>query len=520
MHRPGPHVTGGTISGQEGTGPGGAPTAGGSPAAGPAAGGPLTPDLLLPQGLHLTSYLESASEAITARLLEYLRVPSISSDPAHAPDVRHSAELTASMMRSAGMAARVIETGGLPAAYGEWLGAGPAAPTALVYGHHDVQPVEPLDAWDNPPFDPVIEGGECRGRGAIDDKGQVSYQIEAVRGVMETEGGLPVNVKMLVEGEEESGSPTLERLLEDQRDLLACDVVVVSDTGMWDEATPSMCMGMRGLAGYEVELTTAERDLHSGSFGGPTRNPAHLLATIVSDLHLPSGRVALPGFYDRVRELSDDERRSFEQLGLDEELFKRQSGAFCVGGEEGRSIVERIWSRPTCDVVGISSGHAGPGLKTIIPATATAKVTFRLVADQRPDEVRHALESFVAERAPAGCRVRITGHGGVAAAVTDPASFGVASVSRAIELAFGNAPLLTREGGSGPEEALGRVLGVPLVYLGVGLPADRIHAPNERMVMAQYWKGLLAAGELWHALAVEAAAAEAEAGPAAGSFRA
>ena len=458
----------------------------------------------------LAPYVDAERDRILATLFDWLRVPSISAQPAHAADVRRSAELFAGLAREAGLDnVQVLETAGAPAVYADWLHAGPDAPTAVVYGHHDVQPVDPLALWSSPPFEPVIENGECRARGAIDDKGQVLYELEAVRGLLATEGRLPVNVKFLVEGEEEVGSPHFEALLARERDRLACDVVVVSDTGMWAPDVPSVCVGMRGLVAFDVDVRTATGDLHSGSFGGAVPNPAHLLARLVADLHDADGRVALPGFYDDVRPLTEAEAASLRALPFDEAAWMAQAGVRRLEGEAGRSTLERIWARPTCEVVGLSAGYAGPGMKTIVPAAGNAKVTFRLVADQRPEKVAAAFAAFVAERVPDGVDVAITPEGAVAAALTPVDHPAVAALGRAIEAVWGSAPLFTREGGSGPEEALGRVLGAPVLFLGVGLPDDRIHAPNERMVVDQFWKGLLAAGELWHELAAALSSARA-----------
>jgi acetylornithine deacetylase/succinyl-diaminopimelate desuccinylase-like protein len=379
----------------------------------------------------------------------------------------------------------------------------------VVYGHHDVQPVDPLDLWDSPPFEPVIVGGECLARGAIDDKGQVLYEIEAARGLLQDEGRLPVNLKFLVEGEEEVGSPHFEALLRSERHRLRCDAVVVSDTGMWAPDVPSVCVGMRGLVTFDVDVRTAAGDLHSGSFGGAVPNPAHLLASVVAALHDDHGRVAIPGFYDDVRPLTTVEEASLAALPFDEAVWMTQAGVRRIEGEVGRSVLERVGTRPTCDVVGLTVGYGGQGVKTIVPAAGNLKVTFRLVADQDTDRVTHAFEAWLRARVPDGVDCTVTPRGAVAPALTPVDHPYVAALGRAIESVWGTPPLFTREGGSGPEEALGRVLGAPVLFLGVGLPDDRIHAPNERMVMDQFWKGLLAAGELWHELASAGVAAPA-----------
>ncbi|MGH9180975.1 MAG: dipeptidase, partial [Acidimicrobiales bacterium] len=395
----------------------------------------------------------------------------------------------------------VIETVGAPSVYADWLHAGDGAPTARVYGHHDVQPVDPLDLWMSPPFEPVLAGGECLGRGAVDDKGQVLFEIEAARGLLQHQGRLPVNLKFLVEGEEEIGSPHFEVLLTDQADRLACDVVVVSDTTMWAPDVPSVCMGMRGLVAFTVTIRTAVGDLHSGVFGGAVPNPAHLLASAAATLHDDDGRVTLPGFYDDVAPLTGAEQASLRLLPFDEAAWRAKAGVRRLEGEAGHTTLERVWARPTCEVVGINVGYGGPGIKTSVPATGTMKVTFRLVADQDPDKVATSFEQWIDGRFGPGVEVTVTGEGRVAPALTPVTHPAVGALCRAVETVWGTPPLFTREGGSGPEEALGRVLAAPVLYLGVGLPDDRFHAPNERLVMDQFWKGLLAAGELWHELA-------------------
>jgi acetylornithine deacetylase/succinyl-diaminopimelate desuccinylase-like protein len=441
--------------------------------------------------LVLENWVDSEKERITTALLAWLRIASISADPARAGDVRSSAELCAGFLTDAGMDhVEILETGdgaGLPAVYGDWLHAGPDAPTVLVYGHHDVQPVDPLDEWTSPPFVPVIVDGECRARGAIDDKGQALYEIEAARGLLAGHGTLPVNLKFLIEGEEEVGSPNFEALLRGRADLLAADVVVVSDTGMLAPDLPSATMSMRGLVGFDVALRTATIDLHSGMWGGTVPNAARLASEMVGALHDDHHRVTVPGFYDRVVALSPGEQASLDAQPFDADVFRAQAGGVgYLEGEAGYSPLERIGVRPTAEVVGIHSGYGGPGIKTIVPATAGFKVALRLVPDQRPEEIQAAFQAWVV----------VTCEGGVAPAVTPIDHPAMAALAGAIEAVWGAPPLWTREGGSGPEEALGRVLAAPVLFLGVGLPDDRIHAPNERMVMAQFWRGLLAAGEL------------------------
>jgi acetylornithine deacetylase/succinyl-diaminopimelate desuccinylase-like protein len=448
--------------------------------------------------LALEVYVETERERILATLFSWLRIPSISAEPEHAGDLRASADFCAGLLREAGLEhVAVLETGGGPAVYADWLHAGAAAPTVLVYGHHDVQPVDPLNEWRSPPFDPVIVDGECLARGAIDDKGQTLYQIEAVRGLLAEQGRLPVNLKLLVEGEEEVGSPHFEALLKAEAGRFACDVVVVSDTGMIAPDVPSTTVGMRGLVAFDVVLRTASLDLHSGMWGGTVPNAAREVARLAAALHDEQDRVSLPGFYDAVRELSPAEKASLAAQPFNETEFRAAAGGVpYLEGEVGYTPVERIGVRPTAEVVGLHSGYGGPGIKTIVPATGGFKVAFRLVPDQVPAEIEAAFRVWLAERVPAGLTLTVTPEGAVAPALTPVDHPAVGALVRAIEAVWGRPPLYTREGGSGPEEALGRVLEAPVLFLGVGLPGDRIHAPNERMVMDQFWKGLVAAGEL------------------------
>ena len=446
----------------------------------------------------LAAYAESERARIVDTLFEWLRIPSISAAPEHAGDVRASAELCARLMGDAGLEnATLLETAGAPAVYADWCHAGPDATTVLVYGHHDVQPVDPIEAWTSPPFVPVIVDGECRARGSIDDKGQTLYQIEAARGLLGRDGRLPVNLKFLVEGEEEVGSPHFEPLLRAHRDRFACDVVVVSDTGMISPEVPSTTVGMRGLVAFDVTIRTAAVDLHSGMWGGTVPNAARLAARLAASLHDASGRVTLPGFYDRVCALSPVEQQSLADQPFDEAEFRAAAGGVpFLEGEDGYTPLERVGVRPTAEVVGIRGGYGGPGIKTIVPATAGFKVAFRLVPEQRPEEIGPAFERWLSNRVPAGIEVTVTPEGAVGPALTPVDHPAMAALVRTIEQVWGRVPLFTREGGSGPEEALGRVLEAPVLFLGVGLPGDRIHAPNERMVMEQFWKGLQAAGQL------------------------
>lgn len=451
----------------------------------------------------LCEFFAAERGGVLEALAGWVRIPSIGAQPVHDRDVGTSAEWCAERMAAAGLEhVEVLSTAGQPAIYADWLHADGAL-TALVYGHHDVQPVDPLDEWDTPPFEPTVRSGRMFGRGASDDKGQVLCHLEAIRGLLGGygPGALPVNVKLLVEGEEEIGSPHFEALLEAERDRLACDVIVVSDTSMWSADVPSISTGMRGLVAFDVRVRTAGRDLHSGVFGGAVPNAAHWAARLVAALHDRSGRVALPGFYDAVKPLSPAERAAFAALPLDESAWAAAASVGCLDGEAGVPLLDRLWARPTCDVTGLHSGYGGDGVKTIVPAAARVKVTFRLVPDQSPAEVVDAFEVWAKDLVPAGVELDIHRDAAIGPAVTPTGHPAVAALARSISRVWGAEPLFTRSGGSGPEEALGRVLGAPVLHLGIGLTSDRIHAPNEGVDLVQVERGVLAAGELWRELA-------------------
>jgi len=456
-------------------------------------------------------YIDENSAGFFAALKEWLAIPSISADPARHGDVRRSAHWLAAYLGATGFdLAEVWETGtsdqpGLPAVFAQWSAADPAAPVVLVYGHHDVQPVEPLDEWNSPPFEPAELDGQLLARGASDDKGQVLFHALGTRAWLAGHGASapPVKLKLIIEGEEESGSRHFADLLRRERDRLACDVIVVSDTTMWAADVPSMCTGMRGVTAAQIDLYGPEHDLHSGSFGGAVSNPLHVLADLLAGLHDADGRITLPGFYDKVVALSASERELFARLPFDEKAWLATAGnSGAASGEAGFSTLERIWARPTAEINGIWGGHTGPGGKTIIPHEAHAKLSFRLVAHQEPAEVADMLRKYLAERTPPGIDVAVTMEGpGVRPAFSPIDSAAVAAGRRAMERAFGREVLFTREGGSGPEADLAEILGAPLVFVAVGLDEDRIHAPNEKVEMALLLKGAESAAYLWDELA-------------------
>jgi acetylornithine deacetylase/succinyl-diaminopimelate desuccinylase-like protein len=456
----------------------------------------------------IDAFVQAEADSLVTELSEWCAIPSISSDPEHSADVRRSAEHLAGLLEAAGLDTEVLAVdGGQPAVYAEWLGAGTDAPTVTVYGHHDVQPADPLDQWTTPPFVPTVRDGCLHARGASDDKGQIHFQVAAVRHLLAADGRLPVNLKFFVEGEEESGSPNIDAFLGEHAERLACDLVMVSDTGMVAEHVPSLVTAMRGLIYLQVDLRTAPADLHSGSFGGAVPNAVAELVALLAGLKDAAGRISIPGWYDDVVDLTDEERANFAALPFDPEEFKAVTGVGALPGEEGFSPLERMSGRPTADVNGIWGGFTGIGSKTIIPAEAHAKVSFRLVADLDAARLVPLFERWVRDHLPEHVEVSVRSFGGVKPALTPLDHPGNRAAARAVARAFGKEPLFNREGGSGPERALSDALGAACVYLGVMLPEDRIHAPNERLLLANYYRGVRAAAYAFEEFATPEVAA-------------
>ncbi len=428
----------------------------------------------------------------------FLRIPSISTLPAHAADCRRAAEFVADDLRRMGVEhVEVSETAGHPVVYGDWLHA-EGTPTILVYGHYDVQPVDPLDLWDSPPFEPVVKDGRMLARGAADDKGQIHMHLRATEALLATRVGLPVNLKFVFEGEEESSSEHLDQWLADNRDRLQADAAVISDTSFFEGNRPSITLGLRGLMYAQIDVIGSPVDLHSGTYGGSVENPANALCQIVAALKGPDGRIRIPGFYDDVVALSDADRAAFAALPFDEEAYRAGIGVEALIGEVGYTTLERRGARPTLDVNGIWGGFQGEGAKTIIPAHAHAKVSCRLVSDQEPDRIFGLFRDFVMEVAPPGVRVEVSMLGGGRPSLTPMDHPATQAAARAIEAAFGTAPVYMREGGSIPVCAsFERVLGLPVVLAGFTNPDDNAHAPNESMVLDNYERGIRAIARMW-----------------------
>ncbi|MBM7170678.1 dipeptidase [Streptomyces sp. G44] len=450
------------------------------------------------------TYIENHRAAFLDDLAEWLRIPSVSAQPDHAGDVRRSAEWLAAGLKETGFpTAEVWETAGAPAVFAEWPSDDPQAPTVLVYGHHDVQPAAREDGWHTDPFEPVVQGNRLYARGAADDKGQVFFHTLGVRAHLAATGRTApaVHLKLLVEGEEESGSPHFRQLIEAHKDRIAADAVIVSDTGMWSEDTPTVCTGMRGLAECEIELHGPDQDIHSGSFGGAVPNPATEVARLVAALHDEHARVAIPGFYEGITELTAEERALFAELPFDEERWLRTAKSHGAHGEAGYTTLERVWARPTAEVNGIGGGYQGAGSKTIIPSSALVKLSFRLVAGQDPDRLEEAVRAWVADTVPAGVRHTVTFSPGTRPCLTPLDHPALQSVARAMGRAFEQPVLFTREGGSGPAADLQDVLAAPVLFLGISVPSDGWHAPNEKVEIDLLLKGVETTAYLWGDLA-------------------
>ncbi len=450
-------------------------------------------------------FVQAHTEELLADLDAFLRIPGISAQPEHAEDVRFSAEwLAAAAQRTGFPTVEIWDTAGMPAVFAEWRSDDLDAPTVLVYGHHDVQPVDPLELWHADPFDPTVEGGVLRARGSSDDKGQLLFHLLGVRAHLAATGRTSpaVTLKLLAEGEEESGSPHFAELLRAHRDRLDADVVVVTDTGMIAEDVPSTVTGMRGMVVCTVRFHGPDMDLHSGSFGGAVPNPATEIARLVAALHDGAGRVQVPGFYDDVLELSEQERALLAKIPVSDAELLATAHSRALAGEAGYSSVERLGARPTAEVNGIGGGYQGAGNKTIIPRDAFAKLSFRLVADQDPGKIQQAVERFVAEHTPDGIGATVAWEGeGVPPCLVPLDTPAYRALTEAISTAWdGREVLPTREGGSGPEALIQRAIPAPMVFLGAGLPDDQIHAPNEKVSLTMLYRGAEAAAHLWRNL--------------------
>jgi len=441
--------------------------------------------------------VEREKQGYLEELKDYLRIPSISTDPEHHAEVERCAGYLEERMRAAGLSAEQVPTDGNPLVYAEWTGK-PGKPTVLFYGHYDVQPVDPLEEWRHPPFEPTVETDAERGdrlvaRGATDDKGQSFTHLKAVAAMLAERGELPVNVKFIVEGEEEIGGASIDHFVrQDAGGRLASDAVVISDTSMYAPGQPSIIYGLKGLVYMEIRVTGPSHDLHSGTYGGAVANPLNALAQIVAGLQDPeSGKVTIPGFYDNVLQLEEWEREEFAALPFDEAAYKRHLGVEELSGEQGFTTRERAWARPTCDVNGLWGGYAGQGAKTVLPAKGGAKVSMRLVPDQDPEKIARLFEQRVRELTPPGVEVEISSVHGADPVLIDAKGPIVEAALDALEDVWGARPVRVREGGSIPiVSTFAQVLEVPVLLMGFGLDDDRLHSPNEKINLESFYGGI------------------------------
>jgi acetylornithine deacetylase/succinyl-diaminopimelate desuccinylase-like protein len=447
------------------------------------------------------SYVASQQGRFLEELKAFLRIPSVSTESRYETDMRRCAEFVADDLRRMGMQkVEVWPTAGHSAVYAEWLGA-PGQPTALVYGHYDVQPVDPENLWTSPPFEPVERNGYVYARGVSDDKGQIHIHMKAVEAYLKTIGRLPINLKFIVEGEEEVGSEHLPGLIHQQRERLRADFVVVSDGAMFDRGVPAICYGLRGLGYWQIDLVGANSDLHSGVYGGSVANPIEVLAHMLATLKDDQGRIQVPGFYDDVREIGAAERAEFARLPFDEEKFKRELGVEELFGEAGYTTLERRWARPTLELNGIWGGFTGEGSKTVLPSRASAKLSSRLVPDQDPDRIGDLVEAHLRRVCPRTARMTFTRMAGAKPSITPLDHPAVKAAERALEKAFGTRPVYEREGGSIPVVAtFADELNAPSVLLGFGLNDDHLHAPDERFLLDNYFGGIRTSALLWEEL--------------------
>lgn len=456
--------------------------------------------------MHLDPVLDRIDADLPAaldRLMAFLRIPSISTDPAHAADCAAAAGWLAAELRAIGLSAGVRPTPGHPMVVGH---GGAGRRHLLFYGHYDVQPVDPLALWTRPPFDPAIEatpvGAMIRGRGASDDKGQLMTFVEACRAFVAVHGNLPARLTLFFEGEEESGSPSLVPFLEANAAELKAELALICDTGLFDDATPAITTRLRGLLGEEITVTGPDKDLHSGMYGGAAMNPVRVLARILASLHDANGRVTVPGFYDGVDEIAPDLRAQWEGLGFDAAGFLGAVGLSQPAGEAGRTVLEMLWSRPTCEFNGIAGGYAGAGFKTVLPSQASAKVSFRLVGRQDPQAIRASFRAMVRAMVPADCRVAFADHGASPASHMDTSDPAFAAARAALSAEWGRPAAFIGSGGSIPVAGhFQTILGMDSLLTGFGRDDDRIHSPNEKYDVECFHKGIRSWARILAALA-------------------
>lgn len=440
--------------------------------------------------MNLQDYLQTSQQQHLDELLEFLRIPSVSALSTHNADTRKAAEFVATKLKDLGFSVTINETPKHPIVTAHFH-VDDKLPTVLVYGHYDVQPPDPINLWTSPPFEPVVKDGVIVARGSSDDKGQVYAHIKGAEGLIKTTGTLPVNLKFLIEGEEEISSPNILPFIESHVDELKTDIVIISDGAMMAPNTPTITYGLKGIAYIEVRVKTAAMDLHSGAFGGGVPNPINALAKMIARLHDDNGRITVPGFYDAVLDISPMEKAAFAKVPFDEGQFAEEIGVTATPGEAGYSLLERLWARPTLDCNGIGGGFQGEGSKTVIANTAMAKISCRLVPNQDPDDIRDRLTVYLKELAPAGVSVEVIDLHGGKPAMSPIESKAVQTAARALQQVYGKEAIFARTGGSIPIVSnLQELLGAEVVLVGFGLETDRVHSPNEKFDLENYYKGI------------------------------
>lgn len=439
----------------------------------------------------IEKYLSTERQNHLNELKQFLTIPSVSALSEHKDDVHKAAEWLVQSLENAGMEnIEIMPTEGHPVVYADWLHA-EGKPTVLIYGHYDVQPVDPLHLWETPPFEPHVRDNKIYARGASDDKGQTFMHIKALQAVLEVDGELPVNVKFCIEGEEEIGSPNLDSFVEQHKDKLAADVLIISDTPMLEKGKPAVCYGLRGLAGLQINVQGAKGDLHSGLYGGAVQNPIHALVQLLDSMRDADGQITIDGFYKRVIRMTDEERQAYKELNYDEEQVRQDLEVPELFGEKGYSFLERTWVRPTLEVNGIYGGFQGEGIKTVLPAEAHAKITCRLVPDQDPSEIVELIQQHIEKHTPPGVTITTEPFDKGNPFVTPFDHPAIQAAGAAYEKAYGVKPAFTRMGGSIPiVETFGQTLNIPVVLMGFGLPEENFHAPNEHFHLENFDKGL------------------------------
>jgi acetylornithine deacetylase/succinyl-diaminopimelate desuccinylase-like protein len=440
----------------------------------------------------INDFIHQNFDSCVEELKDFLRIPSISTTSENRNDIINAANFVAAKLRTAGLSRiDIYRTENHPIVYGEWLGA-PGKPILLIYGHYDVQPVDPIELWSNPPFDPIVKNGKIWARGATDDKGQVFVHIKSVEAFIRTYGSLPINIKFLIEGEEEIGSESLGSFLEQNREMLKCDAVLVSDSSLYAPGLPTITYGLRGLSYFEVEVTGANKDLHSGTYGGAAPNPINILAGMISRLHDKNGKIAIPNFYNDVVKISKKERDNFNRLKFSERLYKKELGVAELAGERGYSTLEKVWARPSLDCNGIWGGFTEPGAKTVIPSKASAKISMRLVPNQDPKKAAKLFVKYFKSLAPGSVKVSFKNlHGGYPVSVSLENKI-ILKAAKAMEKAFGKKTVFMRDGGSIPIIVdFIKLFNVPAVLMGLGLDNENAHSPDEHFDLTHFKLGII-----------------------------